>query len=417
MPPTAETSLGEPPSKGAVGTEWHRAGQRLAGELRALLAAVPSSVTSARAMSALLSVDRNICQKALAASRVPDQRALVMAPGPRSLRELADAVERAGIAGELIAGVRAAIDGLEECILASGGTHRALKQAVLGETGPAPGGGDAGGGTEGGSAGALLRQRRQHFEASARTLGLRVDLMVAASIFSTVEGPEGARLTLTGVQAQLGCGGSPGCLPMAVNVERIADGQKGRYEGIRSRLVDGLTTPGLPLLSRRRPSETSVDVIDLGHVSLAGRRVDIVVQTDVPPSASSLAPQDQALSMYLRVRQPTARLVGDIFVERRLAAGRLPAAGAFLWNVRVDRAEATGQWYDMLPGATKIEVLGTGLEAVDDAIWARQRELYERLFADAGLDPEGFIGYRVDVAFPMTGAQYRLALESLIEGD
>lgn len=417
MSPTAEPSLGESLSVGAGGTEWHRAGQRLAAELRALLAAVPSSVPSARAMSVLLGVDRNICQKALAASRVPDQRALVMAPGPRSLRELADAVERAGVASELITGVRAAIDGLEECIRVSGGTHRALKQTVLGETGPEAGGGDGVGGPEGGSAGALVRQRRQHFEASVQALGLRVDLMVAASIFSTVDGPDGARLTLTGVQAQLGCAGSPGCLPMAVNVERIADGKKGTGEGIRSRLLEAFTTPSLPLMSRRRPAETSVDVIDLGDASLGGRRVDIAVQTEFPPSSSSLSPQDQALSMYLRVRQPTARLVGDIFVERRLAAGRLPAAGAYLWNVRVDRAEATGHWYDMLPGATKIEVLGTGLGAVDDAIWGRQRELYERLFADAGLDPEGFIGYRVDVAFPMTGAQYRLALESLIEGD
>lgn len=412
---------------------WSRLGVRVGSEMRSLLQSVPGGGSgSARALSARLGIDRNACQKTLAASQLSDHAVLAAMPGPKSLRELIDAAESAGAEASVVGSARAALAEFAAAIERAGGTHRALKAAIA-DTG-------AVGARSPKAEGPLgERARRAHYEASAEMLGLSVQTTLAVAVYRQVDvvgGGDGPGLMLVGAQAHIGCRGRDGGVPLTVNVHRLAEGGgTAAASAIQSVVLEEFSTPNLDVIARRgvagagrgsgasgaareQACATTVDVVDVAHARLAGRAVDLAVRTRFPPQVPATPLSDTLLSMFVRVRQPTARLVADMFVERRLAAGRLPTVGGYLWNVQVADETTAGHWFDMLPmppGALRLEVLGAGLGAVGTDEWVHQRAMYEGVFAESGLSPDRYIGYRLNLAYPVTGAQYRLALQTPVD--
>src|SRR5262245_43229430 len=90
-------------------------GQRLAAELRAVVRAVPLEHRSVRGMAEYFGVDRNLCQRALAAADSSRRgiETLVRLPSARQLVAFVDAAERKGIESRAARSLRQAIQSYE----------------------------------------------------------------------------------------------------------------------------------------------------------------------------------------------------------------------------------------------------------------------------------------------------------------
>lgn len=59
-------------------------------------------------------------------------------------------------------------------------------------------------------------------------------------------------------------------------------------------------------------------------------------------------------------------------------------------------------------------MLGPGLRSAATAAWARHAELTARLFTEAGWDPEEFVGFRCETAYPVWRAGYFMSFNPVI---
>lgn len=392
-------------------------GRRLAGELRAMLAAAGYPPCSIRALARTLGVDANICQRAASASRAADEplQALRHTPGLEGLERLRLACANAGVELALTEALRAATFELEQLLSEHGGSLIRLR-AWLDRA------------TTNGARGEPMnhvRHRRQAVHGLRACLGSRLDTHAVAVFMST------ATKRASGKGAGQASSGFPLLEGFMLNV----------YTGWRSR-PDGmplvLGSLGRSAIERERAAADGGDLLAQGgfllekycsqkrsfvteRVDSAGNSLQVLASAsahseDGPPFTAAIVNPFRSVespfagtppmhTSFVRARYPTDELLLDVFMHRDLAATCVPT-GSVSWTGTWLYQGDEMPWYDRVPERVPVSILpGSSIgNPCKHCPW----------YADAvglaasrvGFDIDEFVCHRLYMPFPIWGAAH-----------
>ena len=402
----------------AAMTEIERLLRRLHSELRAFLAALPVHAQNASGLARYLSVERTTCQRAVAAVNRPFAGASLASelPGPEGLRLLTSAAgaKRNGATRELesaIAKLRRDIDDFEGLIRRHGPTRSRFLKRLGGVAGDAHA-------PAGLTEDRALAARKALFDSAAALTGRFSQTWLAAHIYEP-DRSDATKVQQTRAHGLLGHVARADAVPLTFHVfapvERdvapdrpvartfsplVHDADPETPAGV----LRAFSTQPLPAVRAKQPDEFIVQAVDP-----AADSVDLLfgMQGEMP---HPLTTQRRFEEVWALVNFPVRRLVLDVFLHRDLARRCLPDLDQHLWGP--DFGAAIGErWQTRFPRSPRLQWLGPGTTQAATDAHARHVELLEFLFTSRGQDPQKFIGFRCDVAYPIWRTGYRIALD------
>lgn len=391
--------------------------RRLLVELRALVALLPTEHRGASAMSRALGVDRNTCQRLVASlTDEPNEALLVRLPGVQGLRQLIDAVvlarpEPAAI--EQGAAASAAVDAFEALIAQLAGSQRRLRQRLEA---------DIDFGAEPRGPGDDANARRALFRASTEVVGRWSDAIVFMSIIRPLPDDPGLTETVR-VQGRIGHIWRAGAVPLelaAVTPDNLALDAVARGDGASMRtlaarpargdtpdsLLSEFCSQPLPRVTSRDSGKQTLHVIDPAEPA-SSRPLDIVIGHKRSTPDRHPATQDPPIGeVSSLVVYPARRLVSDVYLHRDIARRCAPSAQLHLGGFTSGTPGRRARWSTRFPGDPPLTCLGSGLQRAGTSAYGRHGELTARVFERVGWDSAQFIGYRIEVTYPIWQAAY-----------
>ena len=176
-------------------------------------------------------------------------------------------------------------------------------------------------------------------------------------------------------------------------------------------LLESFCSPNLPRSTARQ--RTSKDYayqsLILGEVSHEGTNVFRATRPAQPhPHPAQRSPAiGEAWAMIFF---PTRHLVFDVYLHRALARTSVQSLDVQLWTPDMDQTPES-RWTTRLPGGPQLKMLGTGLERAGCSVHPRHVELVRHLFDRGPWNPDDFVGYRCEEAYPVWRAGYRFELD------
>jgi hypothetical protein len=391
--------------------------RRLRLELRGLMELLPESERGASAMARVLEIDRNTCQRIVAATGRGDADAsmLVQLPGVMGLRQFLEAMGRrfpTSEAEQAIAGARAAVDKFEKLIDDLAGSQRKLRERLEMDRDLAGAGADAPGASDN------LATRRAMFRAAVDVVGRWSETRLTMRIIRPAPGDpmhtENIRMT-----GHVGHMARPVAVPLEVYsgtpghlVERTGpafqslDASQSVGDTPNFLMTEFCTRP-LPRVTSRATENRVIHVIDeQAEPGLGGRPSDIFVadrRAGVDKHPATQHPPIGEISTIMNF--PSRRYVMDVYLHRDIARRCIPSLEVHLASPWAGQA-LLARWSTRLPGGPKLELLGVGLEHAGSDAYPRHAEVATHMFKSVGWDPGEFVGYRCDVAYPIWRAAY-----------
>jgi hypothetical protein len=431
VPAAALDDIGARPLTQDERTLADEVARRLRLELRGLVELLTEQERGASAMARALEIDRNTCQRIVAATGrgEADASMLVQLPGIAGLRQFMEAMGKrfpGGEAAAAIAGVGAAVDRFEKVIDELAGSQRKLRERLdMDRVGGAAGfGGLDSLGTAGPSDN--LSVRRSLFRAAVDVVGRWSETRLSLRIIRPVPGDpmhtENVRMT-----------GHVGHMARAISVplevysgvpeqlvesEGSTGGPDGRvaFQSLDARQSVG-DTPGflmrefcsqpLPRVTSRAAGAKVVHAID--EMGTPGQASDIFVADRRAGRDKHPATQHPAIGEVSTIMNyPARRFVMDVFLHRDIARRCIPSLEVHL-SPLPSGSMILSRWSTKIPGGPRLELLGTpqdGAQHLSTDAYPRHAEAVHALFASAGWDASEFIGYRCDVPYPIWRAAY-----------
>ncbi len=375
-------------------------GQRLRAEMGRLVRALPAESRSVRTMAAALGVDRNTCQRVIAATQPATTgcEAFLRLPGVKPMRQLVARARGCGVPDDVADSVSVAIDRLQAVIEDFGQSHRRLRSRVeatliAGTHRPDRSQADI---------------RRTLFEEHARLLGRQMS--VYSMVTAIVPQPGGTdSLEQAWMRGLIGLKVNPQAGPVPLGLAATEEDAEasavfdplsrptapgGRAAGI----IAALSSAPAPTLTARVAPASQVMVIDAATLSAAGP-TDVVVGSRM----SGVARPDKIYHTSTVMMTPAARLVFDVYLHRSLAMASVPSCGVFQYTMSFT-GDMDANWPFRLPGQHRMELLGRGLGNSDSPAWGRHAEATRHLFAMTGWPADEFVGHRMDIPFPLWGS-------------
>lgn len=375
-------------------------GLRLAEALRAFFAAVPTQDRSRRGYAGALKVDRNLCQRGLTGAGHASRGSEVLsrAPGLEGLDLLVAAGRKSGVKHARIAQLRAAADQLRHMIHALGhGSRPELLRRVEATLDTCPK-------AEGADPGRAARSRL--FREAAIVTRHQCDSKSLIGVISPMPG-DASRMRCAYVGAFLGYRARPGSLPVTINQTAHGKAEDNIPQGAPLRtaaLVEHLCSSPPPVLSACERDGQTVNIVDAQHAD-PRRGVDAVISYACQYLEHPALRPPELGRFFTRIRPPMTRLVFDLYIHRDLASGTAVQAAAYAYGGGEAQApEAV--WDKLLPGALDLRVLGSGLQSAASTHWPRHAEAARWLIDRLAVNAADHIGYRLEVEFPVWGADY-----------
>jgi hypothetical protein len=424
LPETSNGVQGDapaPPLDAAERAAATQVARRLAVELRGMITLLPKDDRTASAMSRALQVDRNTCQRLVASVASDDlnESLLVKLPGVQGLRQVIEAVGkrcREAAAGEQLAAAAAAVDALQVLIDRVAGSQRRLRHRLEADVdvSSTPSADDS-------------HARRSLFRAAAELVGRWSDVMTTMSIIrphasddgltdtARVQGRIGHMWRASSVPLEIGAT-TPGII--ALDPVKTEDGapmqtlqsRPARGDTPDSLLTEFCSTP-LPRVTSRAQGKHTIHVIDPSEPASTSP-VDIFVghrrSTPDRHPATIDPPVGEVSSLIV---YPARRLLADVFLHRDIARRCSPSTELHLGGFPAGATGHRARWSTRFPGGPRLELLGAGLAGTKTSAYAKYTELTEHVFERLGWDPGHFIGYRIDVTYPVWQAAYCLLFD------
>lgn len=386
--------------------------RRLRLELRGLVELLPENERGASAMARALEIDRNTCQRIVAATARGDADAqlLVQLPGVMGLRQFLDALARRfpGIEPEqAIAGGRAAVDRFEQLIDSVAGSQRKLRERLELDREME--------GVQTPAAPDDVAARRALFRAAVDVVGRWSEMRLTMRIIRPVPGDplhtENIRMT-----GHIGHVSRPVAVPLEVYsatpenlVERTgpafqtldASQKVGNTPGF---LMTKFCTQPLPRVTSRATESRVIHAID--EAASRGEPSDIFVadrRAGVDKHPASQHPPIGEVSTIMNF--PARRFIMDVYLHRDIARRCIPSMEVHLASPWAGSA-LLARWSTRLPGGPRLELLGPGIGNAGSDAYPRHAEVAREMFASVGWEPDEFVGYRVDVAYPVWRGAY-----------
>lgn len=386
--------------------------RRLRLELRGLVELLPENERGASAMARALEIDRNTCQRIVAATARGDADAqlLVQLPGVMGLRQFLDALAKRfpGIEPEqAIAGGRAAVERFEQLIDTLAGSQRKLRERL-----------ELDREMDGAQLPATpddVMARRSLFRAAVDVVGRWSETRLTMRIIRPVPGDplhtENIRMT-----GHVGHVSRPVAVPLEVYsatpenlVERTgpafqtldASQKVGNTPGF---LMTKFCTEPLPRVTSRATESRVIHAID--EAAARGEPSDIFVADRRAGVDKHPASQHPPIGEVCTIMNfPTRRFIMDVYLHKDIARRCIPLMEVHLASPWAGSA-LLARWSTRLPGGPRLELLGTGLSNAGSDAYPRHTEVAREMFSSVGWEPDEFVGYRVDVAYPVWRAAY-----------
>lgn len=390
---------------------YERVGQRLCAEIRLLVRLLPVSARGVRGMADYLGVDRNLCQRVLAAARQDGLEFLLATPGPSQLQQLAEGAALKGLDAERLLGLRTAIEAFSALM-------------VEGEGGPA----------------AFRRRVRELMHAPATTptgeIRTRDPLELLHQAGAAIAGCElEARVNLglmwprndlnmgvnvLMIQGHVGYSARPDGMPIVVQFADWVSDAEGRpvteslvtESGAESRrvLLNEFCSEPMPQLVRSGPADAGEHVLEPRTMAPGSRATVFTAVSTVQDPHPLLDATDRIRSFNAHMRLPSRRFLFDLFLHRSLASACVPGCAVQTWSPNI-HINPLADWANAIPGGVRLEILGSDPRQTQTTAWPRHDELIRRAFALAGREPTEFIGHRMDVRLPVWGAHYIMSFD------
>ena len=392
--------------------------RQLHGDLREFLAAMPVEAQTASGLARFLGVERTTCQRVVSTVNKPFAGVGVAAdlPGVEGLRLLtsAAAVKASKPVDRLCATLRKSVDEFEALVRRLGPTRSRLLKKLGSD-----GGGVSGGAGEQDS----LRVRRTMFEAAAALTGRASETWVAVHIYEPPSG-DGTRIVQTRAHGLLGHVARGDAVPLTFHVfahqPEVGERKSGSVsyqplelaEGVPGGVLAGFSSSPVPAVRTRQPEEFMMQAVEASEGS-----VDLMFGMYGQMQHPACTPQRME-EIWGLVNFPAKRMLLDVWLHRDLARGCIAEVDQHLWGP--DFASRVGErWQTRFPagsgkdgaGGHRLELLGAGLANAATAASSRHMELLRYLFEARGLDATRFVGYRLEVAYPVWRTGYRVSLD------
>ena len=386
-------------------------GRRLGAEIREFVTGLPVQSRSVRSMASLLDINRNLCQRTIAAAQATQNGLEVISktPGFSQLQVLVDAAESRSLAVKSTKQLRRTVQELSDLAAETCGSEakfRAMLKALL-ERGT----------RESKETSVEVSSRRAIFEHGAEIAGSSTEYRAAiAMVWPSQDNSSVVDLAMTTIHK--GHRGRKGGLPLTTYFYETADaaaepGQNPqRIQSLSeepvllaqfsSRKLDFRKIEGSPGQSHQvvqyedGASENTIDVVTL-HV----------VRNVPHPAMKGSHP---FVDVLLQISNPAKHLVFDFYLHNSLAQLAIPFFGTFVLGLGLD-VEVRKAWYRQLPEGGQLQSLGTGLRNVSHRYWSMHAALTKHLAEELRLKDSELVGYRADVAFPIWGMTYAIGFD------
>ena len=389
-----------------------RIAERLRADLGGLVKALPEQARGASGMSRHLDLVRPTCQRIVQTLGVAEAspETLTGLPGVQGLEQFLAALRARGGDERAIDIAAAAVGQFSAFLERVGGSQAKLAARLeAGRSRPEAGSLEA------------ETERAALFDAAARVMGRRIETAVSLYVFQPAADDE-SMLERMLAHGQIGSRVRPGGMPMVLcsgntmtfeqpeGPARLLDDAPaaGRTQ---SAILAPFTTHPLPTVTSRGSKGKLVQVIDpesLDHEI----EVEIVLgeRSRHPMYDESGAPTLD--EVWVLVNAPTRQLLFDVYVEERLERRYRPSVDAQMWYPNLS-SPGDDRWITRFPSQPRLQLLGRGLSQAASRAYTRQAELTRFFFQRLGLDPDRFVGFRCEVAYPIWRAGYRMAFETV----
>lgn len=329
------------------------------------------------------------------------------APGPAGVMKFLAAATERNVALGTIASLRAAAEAYEALVGELGGSQTRLLSRLAPHSPPAP---DADG------------PRLRLFRAAAELLGRWSEVGLFLSAYAPTR--DGAALDRLNVTGFIGHRARPDAMPLTTGSGRLPqslseggsaltlDGQPAEGSTPLALLEDFCSRP-LPRVTSRRPTSGLRQIIEI-DASLAGTSADVVTARVNARPIAMPSRDDPEHAVWMFPNVPSRMLLADVYLHRSLARAGIPSACAQMTDAH---HLETGEWATRFRDQPILQVLGRGLARADTPAYARQAELTRHLFQRVGWDPEQFVGFRCEVAYPIWRAGYCIYFDFSSEPD
>lgn len=403
------------PNSGPLSVEEHerasRVWERLCAELRLSIDALPTTArANPRTLARTLTIDLGVCQRVMeaASAKTSDVEMLATLPGKAVFRRfvtrleecvrtpqprLTAAVEQYGALIDDLAGTQAAL--VKRLRLPVAKAMSQPKKALEPESGER-----------------YVRQRESAFAGYSQMANAWSDVAFKFGILRLDPADPNCMFQLT-LSGHFGLQTRGNGFPLAAGVwqvgKNVADMRDGVARDKRSvHLIEEFTTSPLPVSTVRHDVGGSMDMLDL-TANPGVERVDLVLgrwATSIPrPNAS-----DPIWSTVLSVFTPSRRALVTYYVHRALAEGSKTTGASYFLHPSMS-GDPSRHWYEQLPDRPEVQMLGPGIEGAAHEAYPRKSEMAAYVFSQFGADPRDYVGYRMDVEFPIWGASYYLTMD------
>lgn len=383
---------------------------RLQADLGALVRALPEPARGASGMARHLELVRPTCQRIVQslAETEPSPEMLTSLPGVRGLEQFIEAVAAHGGDPRSIDIASTAVRQFGAFLDRIGGSQSKLA-AKLKQDRSVVGSDDLRAETE----------RAAVFDAVARMMGRQIETAFSVYAFRP-SGEDDSMLERMLAHGQIGSRVRPGGMPMV-----LTSGNTMSFEepGGPARLLDNapatgktqsailapFTTHPLPTVTSRGSKGKLVQVID-------PETLDSEIEIDIALGERSRHPmvdehgKPTLNEVWTLVNAPTRQLLFDVYLEERLERQYRPSVDAQMWYPNLS-SPGDDRWITRFPSQPRLQLLGRGLSQAASPANARHAELTAFFFDRLGLDPDRFVGFRCEVAYPIWRAGYRMAFE------
>lgn len=387
--------------------------RRLCQELRGLLEVLPESDRGASAMSRVLEIDRNTCQRIVAATArgEADAATLVQLPGVLGLNQFMEAMAKRFAPQDVAAGiaaVRAAVERFERLIDDLAGSQRKLRDRLEIDREMRMTDGQQGSGDN-------LAARKALFRSAVDIVGRWSEARLTTRIIRPVPGDpthtENVRMT-----GHVGHVSRPTAVPLEVYSgapEHLRENGGPAFQSLDASqsvgdtpkfLLEAYCTRPLPRVTSRAAGGRVVHAID--EAASPGEASDIFVADRRAGRDRHPATQHPAIGEVSTIMNfPSRRFVMDVFLHRDIASRCIPSLEVHLTSLQ-SGAMVLSRWSTRIPGGPRLELLGMGMDHVGSDAYPRHLEVTRDLFGSVGWNPAEFVGYRCDLLYPIWRAAY-----------
>jgi hypothetical protein len=398
--PSQSHNSAAPADSGRLDAAWaDRVVQRLQGTLRDTLDACPPKAHTATGLARWLDLRVPLCHRLLAGSRLRASPPEVIAtlPGVEGMRIFLAALAKAGLGDKQLKKANAAVQELDDLVASAGGSQRRLIDALRASQSGAANEGEL-----------PVSQQARHttFEQLSHTLGCSTQGLIGVRIYHPSAQPSFVGdLDVVAALGRVGFQRQSAAMPLVLSLS--IEGNKSAALDAQACLIPQFCTQPLPSVTLDPRERATLAIIDAAHERTSA--VDIFAGPFRATHAVERENETPHLCSNIVANSPTRWILQDIFVPRDWCSPLRCEAGAYVHGALGPlRGDLRKRWFDRLPISLTPGILGRELRNTTCERYPRQQELCEWLFAKAGLDPDEYVGYRLEVTLPIMSVQHVL---------